>query len=276
MTAKPIMIGDYSVTPLIDGTFTASLDILTHSEGPAARATALEHYAQSAIRVPVDCFLLQGNDARILVDCGAGSSWGDDYGHMRKHLVSLGIEPSAISHVLITHLHGDHALGLVEQGSGYFPHADVIVPEADWTFYGNEANIPLAPEQGRGAFKLVALFRESYGDRIKPALPGEVLKNIDLVPLPGHTRGHSGFQVKGSVRDLLLWGDVIHLWALQPMHPDIGVVFDFDPQQAIETRKAILARAADEALIVGGGHLDGFMQVLHQGDMFKMQKFEMS
>ncbi|WP_319531367.1 MBL fold metallo-hydrolase [uncultured Cohaesibacter sp.] len=276
MTAQSITIGDYSVTLLHDGFFTESLYILTHPKGVSAKADALEHYAESAIRVPVNCFLLQRNGDKILVDCGAGSSWGTDYGHMRTQLADLGIEPSEISHILITHLHGDHALGLIEQDKTYFPQAEIIVPEADWTFYGDEANVPLAPEQGRGAFKLVALFKEICGDRIKPVLTGEVLKDIVLVPLPGHTRGHSGFEVKGNEQHLLLWGDVVHLWALQPMYPEIGVVFDFDKQQAIETRKTALARAADEALIVGGGHLDGFMRVLPRGAAFEMRQVEMT
>src|SRR5665213_2824540 len=49
------------------------------------------------------CFLLEGSERRLLIDCGASSLVG-----MRK----LGIDPHSIDGIVLSHLHGDHFGGL--------------------------------------------------------------------------------------------------------------------------------------------------------------------
>jgi ribonuclease BN (tRNA processing enzyme) len=49
------------------------------------------------------CMLIRGAEANLLVDCGASSLIG-----MKR----LGIDPSTVSAIVLTHLHGDHFGGI--------------------------------------------------------------------------------------------------------------------------------------------------------------------
>jgi glyoxylase-like metal-dependent hydrolase (beta-lactamase superfamily II) len=76
-----------------------------------------------------------------------------------------------------------------------------------------------------------------------------------MVPLPGHTPGHSGYMVEGGGKKLFLWGDIVHLPTFQPARPDASHLFDVDQPLARETRKQTFERVIAEELEVGGGHL---------------------
>ena len=49
-------------------------------------------------------------------------------------------------------------------------------------------------------------------------------------------------------------GDIAHNPVTSLQHPDWTPVFDYDPAQAIESRKAILDRAATDRVMVMGYH----------------------
>jgi glyoxylase-like metal-dependent hydrolase (beta-lactamase superfamily II) len=81
--------------------------------------------------------------------------------------------------------------------------------------------------------------------------------------LPGHTPGHTGYLLRGDgdSGDLLLWGDALHLGRIQPADPQIGLVYDLDPQTAARTRRATLERAVQQDWTVASGHVRGFGRV---------------
>ena len=55
---------------------------------------------------------------------------------------------------------------------------------------------------------------------------------------------------------MLLWGDVVHLPAVQAPLPGAGVVFDVDGAAAAATRAGVLATAAADHCLVAGGHTE--------------------
>jgi glyoxylase-like metal-dependent hydrolase (beta-lactamase superfamily II) len=254
--------GAYDVTRLIDGTFEAPLDVVIHTNGDAARSRALAAWGQQGVRVDVNCFLLRGPGGITLVDAGTGTAWGPALGHARARLAEHGITPEQIDRVLLTHLHGDHALGLLDGTAPYLPRAEILVPPADLAHFGSEAAREAAPPERRGAFDMTATLKAAYGDRLRPAADGTVLPGIESMPLPGHSPGHTGFLVQDPGRSLLLWGDTLHLSDLQPGEPEIGLVFDGDPAIAAATRRSTLEQAVRHGWIVAGGHISGFGQVV--------------
>ncbi|RYG80672.1 MAG: MBL fold metallo-hydrolase [Alphaproteobacteria bacterium] len=108
-----------------------------------------------------------------------------------------------------------------------------------------------------------------YAGRIHPAPAGAVRPGITLIPLPGHTVGHSAYLIEGE-ESLLLWGDALHLSDLQATDPGIGFVYDFDTATALASRRAILARAADAGWLVSGGHIEGFRRVVANGAGYEL------
>jgi glyoxylase-like metal-dependent hydrolase (beta-lactamase superfamily II) len=118
----------FKVTRLQDGTFEIPADAFIYVGDEAKGAGIRAEKAGTTTPVPVNCFLLRGNAEVILVDTGAGSAWGPGLGHARAALAAEGIPPEAVDRVILTHVHGDHALGLFEGDAAYFPRARVSVP----------------------------------------------------------------------------------------------------------------------------------------------------
>lgn len=264
-------IGAYEISILDDGVFEAPLDVLIHADGEAARDEAIARWSKPKVSITVNCFALKGPDGITLVDAGTGPSWGAAMGHAPAAMAAAGIAPESVARVLITHLHGDHALGLFDGDSAFFPNAEIIVPEADFGFYGDEANRAGTPEKKRGAFAITATVKALYAGRIRSVPAGEAHPGITLIPLPGHTFGHSGYLIEGTDQSLLLWGDALHLSDLQASEPEIGFVYDFDAATALASRRGILERAAHENWLVSGGHVEGFGRVVKKGAGYEVQ-----
>jgi glyoxylase-like metal-dependent hydrolase (beta-lactamase superfamily II) len=67
---------------------------------------------------------------------------------------------------------------------------------------------------------------------------------MQLVPLPGHTPGHTGYEFSSKGQRILFWGDTIHAQRVQFQHPEATVVFDIDPAAAAATRNQLLSKLA--------------------------------
>jgi glyoxylase-like metal-dependent hydrolase (beta-lactamase superfamily II) len=72
---------------------------------------------------------------------------------------------------------------------------------------------------------------------------------------------------------VLIWGDVVHLAAVQVPRPDAALVFDVDPQAARATRRRTFDRVAADRLRVAGAHLDfpGFGYIVRHGAGYRFE-----
>lgn len=261
--------GAYEVAILDDGLFTAPADILTHVEGEAARARAMAAWGKPQIDIGVNCFLLRGPTGISLIDAGTGTAWGPAFGHARAALAAEGITPAEVERVILTHLHGDHALGLFKDEAAYFAAAEILVPAADLDFFTDAAAFEMTPASRRGGFAIAEQLLRLYAGRIRPIGAGPALSGIEAVALPGHTPGQMGYVIADDVQPLMLWGDALHLTALQSADPGIGVIYDADGALAVKSRRSLLQRARRENWIVSGGHVDGFMRIVGEEGAYR-------
>ena len=270
MSTQSYRFGEYDVTILLDGTFEGPSDLITHRDGETARTEAIARFGQPKISIDVNCFLLRGANGVTLVDAGTGSAWGPGLGHARAALAAAGIGTEQVERVLMTHLHGDHALGLFDGEEPWLPKAEIIVPQADLAYYSDEARRAATPKARQGGFDIAVTLQRLYGGRIRTVGPGTVLPGIELLPLPGHSFGHSGYLIGEGEPALLIWGDALHLSGLQAADPDIGLIFDLDAAQAAGTRRDILDRAATAGWTVAGGHIHRFNRVSRKGAGYEL------
>lgn len=273
MASRDIVIGDTQVVLLSDGVFETGRDALIHTDGDAARAAALALWGDRPLRIDVNVALLRGPRGVELVDAGTGPSWGPSLGRARDALARQGVAPDAVDRVFLTHLHGDHALGLLDGEEAYFPRAEVLVPAADLAFFSDAAARARMPAARRAGFDIAPRVAAAYGARLVPLPFGPVSPGVDLVPLPGHTPGQGGYLFSAAPPGgaaLLLLADALHLADLQAGDPGIGLVYDVDPARAAVTRRAILARAAAAGWTVGGAHLPGLVRVVPAGSGFRL------
>jgi len=61
-----------------------------------------------------------------------------------------------------------------------------------------------------------------YRDRIRRIKDGEVLPGITAILRAGHTPGHTNWLIQSNGERLLMWGDIVHLAAVQVPRPESG------------------------------------------------------
>jgi glyoxylase-like metal-dependent hydrolase (beta-lactamase superfamily II) len=136
-----------------------------------------------------------------------------------------------------------------------YPNARHVIMREEWAYWTDEAVLAAYP----------ALFAESARDNLIPladrfdlvAGKVEVVPGVELIPAPGHTIAHCAIAVTSAGEDLLHVVDV----AMHPLHlahPDWHTAFDFDPLQALASRRELLDRAASEGSLVLAYHLHPF------------------
>ncbi|MFC0409050.1 MBL fold metallo-hydrolase [Roseomonas elaeocarpi] len=249
--------GPNEVEVLIDGIFDVPRGVLRHGGGDAALARLLEGVRDEDLRIPVNAFLLRGPEGVSLIDAGCGTAWGEAFGRLRDLLRERGMGPEAVDRVILTHVHSDHALGLLEGEGAYFPRAEVWVPAVDWQHFRDPAAREAAPDGKRGAFDIAAQVGRAYGDRVREIGAGEVLPGVTLVPMPGHSPGHSGYRLEGPEGVLLILGDTLHFAGLQGRDPAVRTEWDFDGDAAERTRREVLRQVRENGWLVVGGHVAG-------------------
>ena len=257
---------------LHDGVFRAEASVL-HDQAGADETAALVASWDGGVVVDVNAFaLLRPHEGVVLIDAGAGDSWGPDLGHAARALETHGIAAGDVVAVLLTHLHGDHALGLFDaSGAWRYRNAEIWCSRIDHDLYGSAEKRDTAAEAARGSFDIARRVLDAAGPRLRLFDAGDVvLPGIEAVPLPGHTPGHSGFLV-GSLT--LVTGDVFQVAALQGTRPSVGLVYDADPATAERTRRECLETGAARSWVVVGSHMP-FPGVVTIGETEDGYRFE--
>jgi glyoxylase-like metal-dependent hydrolase (beta-lactamase superfamily II) len=226
-------------------------------EAEAAALAAADFRPAGPLRTPVNAFAVNTGERLILVDAGTNPGFAPGLALLPEALAAAGLAPEMVDAVLLTHLHPDHAGGLVRGGRRTFPNAELLVPEVEAAFWLDPATAAAAPAEARPFFELAAAVLAAYGDRVRrlPASAGEVMPGIEATPLPGHTPGHTGYLLGDGPDRLWVWGDVVHAAALQFPKPAATLVFDVDRPAAAATRQRAFDRAAADRLLVAGMHL---------------------
>jgi glyoxylase-like metal-dependent hydrolase (beta-lactamase superfamily II) len=257
MSAAARRFGAYDITVLLDGIFEAPKSVLSHAGGEDATRRLIDNWPGDKISIDVNCYLLRGENGISLIDAGTGDHWGPRLGKAHAALAAAGVQPEQVDRVLLTHLHGDHALGLLDSDQPWLPRAEILVPEKDLAFYGDPAVAETFPPARRGNFKTAADLARAYAGRIRTIPPGPVegMPGVEAVPLPGHTPGQCGYRIGEGRDSLLIWADAIHLGVPQIEDPEVGLTYDLDPAQAIESRRFLLDQAARNGWWVTGSHV---------------------
>jgi glyoxylase-like metal-dependent hydrolase (beta-lactamase superfamily II) len=251
-----IKLGDFEITAIYDGMFSAPIDIVTGLALDEAAATMERNFRAVPPVLTICAYLVRHPGGLALVDTGSADKFGPGHGHLIGSMATLGFQPGEIDTILLTHAHVDHAGGMTgPDWQPLYPSAEVVLSAVEQNFWLNEAK-PVSPKMERG-IKLATGSLAPYRARTRTVQDGqEALPGMRLLALPGHTPGHSGWMLSSGGESLLIWGDVIHLPGLQMERPEATVVYDLDPSQAAASRARALDMAATDRFRVAGPHLD--------------------
>jgi glyoxylase-like metal-dependent hydrolase (beta-lactamase superfamily II) len=257
-----LKVGDLEVTALLDGPAVLDLNWLTGEKATLDGVVKAWHEDPHMLDAADTGFLVNTGKQLILVDAGSGTWFGGGaYGRLVGNLRSAGYTPEEVDLVLVTHLHSDHVGGLTTRdGNRVFPNAEIYVAKVESDFWLSPEIAAKAPKDAQQFFQSAQAIAAPYikagkWHTFSDSDSDPIVDGMQLVPLHGHTPGHTGYVFSSQGKQILFWGDTIHGQRVQLQHPEVTVVFDIDPAAALATRKQLLSKLAHEDVVIAGPHM---------------------
>jgi glyoxylase-like metal-dependent hydrolase (beta-lactamase superfamily II) len=255
-----MVLGDFEITALSDGTFEMEPEkLLTNTTPAKVKAALAQARLKSPIEASVNGFVINTGSKLVLVDSGAAGLFGPTLGRLVANLKAAGYQPEQVDEIYITHMHADHVGGLTTaDGKAVFANAVVRAEMKEGSFWLSPATLEKAPAAMKDFVKGAQISLKPYVDanRFKPFEGAvELLPGIRSLPTPGHTPGHSAYVVESKGQKMVMWGDLMHVAAVQFPDPSVTISFDLDAKAAMPQRKKAYADAAKSGYYVAVAHV---------------------
>jgi glyoxylase-like metal-dependent hydrolase (beta-lactamase superfamily II) len=207
----------------------------------------------------LNCLLIETPSGRVLVETGIGVRLDDKTRATRGYegpwivpaLETAGFAPESVNVVAMSHLHFDHAGGLLRaDGERAFPHATIVAQQAEWEVALSD-NPRLVASYVQPELTLV----ENWGIQGWVDGEAEIMRGVTVVPTGGHSTGHQAIVVRGTgdgARTLAFLGDLLmRPWAANPRWV---TSFDDFPLDSVVRKVELFKQAVEEDWIVVLSH----------------------
>jgi glyoxylase-like metal-dependent hydrolase (beta-lactamase superfamily II) len=266
-----LMIGDYEVTVLSDGKNPLAASKLLQGDSSRIADALKSNFLGEQVETSHNSFLISAGDKLVLVDAGAGTLLGAQTGKLLANLRAAGYQPEQVDEVYLTHMHTDHIGGLIAGDQRAFPNAVVRADIRDTDYWLSEENMRAAPAETKRFFEASMASLSPYREAGKlNTFEGgaDLIPGIQAQPAYGHTPGHTMFEVESKGEKILLWGDIVHVAAVQFADPTVTIAYDVDPVEAEQQHWRLFDDAAKNRYMIGGAHLPfpGLGHVRRNGD----------
>lgn len=274
-----IRIGEMEVLVISDGVLPLPTEMLAPNAEAAARAAWLDDMflPRDAFDWALNAVAVRSGNQTILIDAGLGSDPDlhlPRAGQLIKRLEAAGIDLSAVTDVILTHMHMDHVGGLLVGGVKERLRQDlrIHVAAAEVKFweapdFSHTAMPPGFPDALRVTAKRFA--NEYRGnlqtfDEEREVAPGVVVRRTG-----GHTPGHSVVRVASGADALTFAGDAV--FAVGFEHPGWHNGFEHDPDEAARVRVRLLRKLAETGELLVATHLPfpSVGRIAIDGDAFR-------
>ncbi len=253
-----VMVGDFEVTTLLDGTMMIPIKGLLNDITPEQIEHSLARdFLKDPVELSVNAFLINTGPKLVLVDTGMGGAM-EGTGHLLENLKAAGYEPSQVDEIYITHMHGDHISGLTAKGERVFPNAVVRASRQDADYWLSPEKLAAAAGDAKESFQHA---QEVFAPYIKAGKFSSFDGDVELVPgvhavaTHGHTPGHTGYLIESRGQRMLFVGDLLHVASVQFANPAITLKFDTDNVAARTQRQRIFREAAANGEWIAAAHL---------------------
>lgn len=194
----------------------------------------------ASLFIHVQPFLIKTVDDLIVIDTGLGYKNESGELMIHQHIRNAGFEPYEVSLVLMSHLHADHAKGMVVEKDGEieaaFPNASYVIQKGEWkaalsstSSSYDAAGLAMLEEHGR-----IHIVEGS----------GRLNSSITYELTGGHCAFHQVFLVQEGTEIAFFGGDILP--EPEQLLRKFIAKYDFDGRKAMELRQAYGERAAAE------------------------------
>jgi glyoxylase-like metal-dependent hydrolase (beta-lactamase superfamily II) len=259
-------VGAAECTAIYDGIWERTHDPAFFSNATVAetkRALADAGLTTAFVPIPITVFVVKLNGKLVLCDAGGGNqvqAFNPESvfvsGKMMANMRAAGIDPRKIETVLMSHFHPDHIFGLLEKNTNapVFPNAEIIVPAAEYKWWTDPSLVPRLPPGRRPLARRIQAVIPNWKNVLPVEGEDEVVPGISFVSAPGHTPGHTAFQVSSGNEQLMISSDTAYVPALCAAHPGWHGVFDQDAAAAEASRRRLLDRVIADKMMICGSH----------------------
>src|SRR5690348_14755592 len=252
-------LGDFEVTVISDGTADFPMaDLLKDMPRKDIDQLLARSFLGNPVETSVNAFLVNTGSKLVLIDTGAGMNFGPTLNRLIPNLKAAGYKPEQVDEIYITHMHGDHVGGLTTDGKMNFPNAIVRADQHDVDFWLSPATLEKAGKDEKGFVEAAQKAFKPYQDagKLKPFEGDtELVPGVRSHASHGHTPGHTTYIVESKGQRLVLWGDLMHVAAVQFPAPTVTIKFDSDSKAAKAARLKAFAEAAKQKDWIGAAHL---------------------
>ncbi|MEA2673604.1 MAG: hypothetical protein QOI92_796 [Chloroflexota bacterium] len=205
----------------------------------------------------LNCLLVETPAGRVLIETGIGERLPEKTRDMRRYegtpivpaMEAAGFDPKTVDVVVMSHLHFDHAGGLMraDDGGRAFPRARIVAQQAEWEIALSD-NSRIVASYDQLELRLVQRWgRDGAVDGDVEVLPG-----VSVIRTGGHSKGHQAIVVQGPNGALAFFGDLgMRPWSANPRWV---TSFDDFPLDSVEVKGELFARAASEGWLVALSH----------------------
>lgn len=215
--------------------------------------------AENRLLQALNCLLIETPAGRVLVETGIGERVDEKTRTMRAYegpailpaLETAGFLPETVDYVALSHLHFDHAGGLLRaDGEKAFPNATIVAQKAEWDIALGD-NPRLVASYVQPELELV----KAWGAQGSTEGEKELVPGVSVIPTGGHSSGHQAIVAKGTgdgARTLVFFGDLfMRPWAANPRWV---TAFDDFPLDSVAQKAELFARAVDEDWVIVLSH----------------------
>ena len=273
-----VPVGDIEVLVISDGVLPIPAATMATNVGASDLAGWLNDMflPPEVIDWPLNVVVVRTGGRTILVDAGLGMEFPDfpRAGQTVQRLEAAGIDPSAITDVVLTHMHMDHVGGLLTGGlkARLRPDLRIHVSAAEAEFWespdfsGTDMPAPV-PNALRS---IAARFLDEYrGHLVTFEQDYEVAPGVLVTRTGGHTPGHSVVRLASGGDRLTFAGDAVFQVGFE--NPEWHNGFEHDPEEAARVRISLLRELAStrEALVATHLPFPSVCHVAEAGNAFR-------
>lgn len=191
----------------------------------------LQQRAVGSLLVEVQPFAVVTSSDVLLIDAGLGFTVDGEL-QLHKNLRANGIEPSAVTKVLMSHLHKDHAGGVSAKDN--LGDYQLAFPQA--TYYVQQQELDYAFEKGFPSYITEELRVLKNNPAVRIINGSGIIDDYIYYEISGgHSPYHQVFRIEEDGQVVFFGGDVAP--QLQQMKSRIVAKYDFDGKKSMELRQ---------------------------------------